>query len=55
VLRQPIRVGEYAGAKLLTSLAREPRVRKKVMGAMCQWLTPVILTTWEAEIGRILV
>jgi hypothetical protein len=21
--------------------------------AMCQWLTPVILTTWEAEVWRI--
>jgi hypothetical protein len=22
---------------------------------VCQWLTPVILATWEAEIGRIVV
>jgi hypothetical protein len=25
------------------------------MGARCQWLTPVILTTQEAEIGRMAV
>jgi hypothetical protein len=28
---------------------------KEVMLAGCQWLTPVILATWEAEIWRIVV
>jgi hypothetical protein len=28
---------------------------KKVHKVRCQWLTPVTLTTWEAEIGRIMV
>jgi hypothetical protein len=28
---------------------------KRVHWARCQWLTPVILATWEAEMGRIVV
>jgi hypothetical protein len=28
---------------------------KKTNGARCQWLMPVILATWEAEIERIMV
>jgi hypothetical protein len=28
---------------------------KRTRQARCQWLTPVILTTWEAEIRRIVV
>jgi hypothetical protein len=28
---------------------------KKTNPDGCQWLTPVILATWEAEIGRIVV
>jgi hypothetical protein len=30
-------------------------VARMLAKARCQWLTPIILCTWEAEIGRIMV
>jgi hypothetical protein len=29
----------------------KPRKKKKEKIARCQWLTPIILAIWEAEIG----
>jgi hypothetical protein len=45
---------EYRGFKASLSYTARPCVKRPYEEARNRWLTPVILTTWEAEIGRII-
>jgi hypothetical protein len=36
-------------------MSHKKAIKKKVLETGYQWLTPVILATWEAETGRFMV
>jgi hypothetical protein len=46
--------GDYETVlKLIVVIVAQLNIRRAFAG--CRWLTPVILSTWEAEIGRMAV